>query len=661
MLITALNGQNKIQKYQYNTEIKTQPSRLTADKFEKSFPQYNAIAFKGINGKGEVKQRGMMFHISSLPATRSLCGQFLDPETDQFVDFLKASKQTHWIMNPLTSLNIDLCPYNSSSRFGRNKYLINLNVLTTKEYGNLLNKSDLPDDIPAPSFTLDMLKRQKDPRFEKALKNFQKLPEESPLKIEYREFERENKKLWLDINSAFEAISSTKGEDWKKWPKSLKMFPERLEKKPNSNAKEFLSKSLQKEAINGKVLDSALNKFEQYKFEQFLYDKQFKEFNTNLNKKGIRLILDLAVGVNPNGIDVWANKDIFHLDKKFNPTKVSGSPPEPAYPYTQIWGHPLYNYDSPKFWDYQEKSLKKLLQEGDVRLDHFVGYINRAEIPTSYTKTDGKVLKGDNIFKSQKEGGMGADFFEPHWIQRIDEKRNSRGENMFELFVRTAKESNLKPEDCYILEDFGPLAETPAYKDFKAQYGEQFASQRVPIAMGIGERNEVFKEMNEFSNPYNINAQKNVAILTGNHDLPPLRDYVDKLLDEKPIQNKDGKNSPALFREFCQKELKLSTEEIKNHDLVHKELMKWHYTRKAKQVQTTLQDSLGINYRPNIPGFWNGSRDKFLQKTSTEALLPFWSKVFPKGFLNRVQEDGFNPGYAKKAGEYIKTMQKLFK
>ena len=83
------------------------------------------------------------------------------------------------------------------------------------------------------------------------------------------------------------------------------------------------------------------------------------------------------------------------MDDKFNPIKTSGCPPEANNPHTQSWGHPLFDYDSQKFWDYQEKSLKKMIAESDLRLDHFVGYINRAEIPQTYVKPDGTVLKGD--------------------------------------------------------------------------------------------------------------------------------------------------------------------------------------------------------------------------------------------------------------------------
>lgn len=644
MKISPVNALNYISAIKNIKTSETYTHQNINDRFEKQ-NIYNAISFTGVDGKGKVKQRGMLFHISSLPATRSYCGQFLDPQTNQFIDFLEKSHQTHWIMNPLFALGNDLCPYNASGRFSKNKYLVNLNELTKNRYGNLLKESELPDDITSPVFTMDMLKKQKDPRFTKAYKRFKQLDNNHPLKIEYNKFEKENNDLWLNTYAAYDTLSAKYGTNWKNWPEYLKKLPENI-KEENLSFEEVFN-------------DDELDKFNQYKFEQFIYDKQFNEFNNQLKSKGIRLILDLAIGVDPNGVDTWANKNIFLLDKNYNPTKVSGCPPEAAYPYTQVWGHALYNYDSPDFWTYQENSLKKLLKEGDLRLDHFVGYINRAEIPTTYKTSDGRILKDSEIFAPIDKGGMGKDFFEENWIVRLDKKTNSQGENMFELFKRVAKEQGLKPSDCYILEDFGPLAETKAYKEFKNNFAEDFVSQRIPIAMGIGENINKAQDQNNISNPENIEKQKNIAILTGNHDLPPLREYVDLLLDNKP-KDINGKNSPALFREFCKDELHLTKNEMADKDLVLKELMKWHYTRNVKQVQTTLQDALGLYFRPNIPGFWNGMEDKYKMKTTAEALLPFWSRVFPKDFLTRTDKSGINPGYKDLADDYVKMMDDLF-
>lgn len=668
MKISAINeytNYNRIVAQKVDSGIYTKAVLLEnskSDIFEKK-NKYNAISFTGVDGKGTVKQRGMLFHISSLPATRSYCGQFLDPQTDKFIEFLKESKQTHWIFNPLFALGDDLCPYNSSGRFSKNKYLVNLNELVKPEYGSILKPSELPDDVTSPVFTKDMLKAQKDPRFKKAYSRFQKLDASNPLKIEYNKFLDENKALWLDTYSAYDGISSIYGDNWREWPRNLQLLPEKARKfdKPF----ELLIQEELKNNLSNKEIKNVIDKINLFKFEQFIYDKQFKQFKNNLQENGINLILDLAIGVNPNGVDVWANKDMFLLDKDFKPTKVSGCPPESAYPRTQVWGHALYNYDSPKFWDYQEASLRKLLNEGDLRLDHFVGYINRAEIPTEFATDDGRILKGDEIFASKDKGGMGKSFFKPEWIARIDKKTNKFGENMFELFMRVAKEEGKIPQDCYILEDFGPLAETKAYKEFKNKFGDDFISQRIPIAMGIGENIQQKQDITNINYPEKLKNQKNIALLTGNHDLPPLKEYVDLLLDsdsKSGISLGRGKNSPALFRDFCKKELKLTKEEMKDHDLVMRELMKWHYTRNnIKQVQTTLQDALGIYYRPNIPGYWNGMEDKYKMKTTAEALLPYWSRVFPKDFLDRTDKSGINPGYKDLAQNYIQMMQELFK
>lgn len=602
----------------------------------------SVLNFKGLSGTGTVKQRGMLMHITSLPAHRSYCGQFLDEQTSKFIKWLKASKQTHWIMNPLNALEDNLCPYSSSGRFSRNKFIVNLNKLTGKEYGGILKSSELPDDITTPEFTLEMLEKQKNPRFTKAFSRFQKLPENTPIKQEYNAFIETNDKLWLDSYANYDAISQKFGTYWLNWDKKLQTAPE------DAKAEGIPLKNKVLQILKGKISEEEYtNHLELYKFEQFLYDKQYNEFAEELNDNGIHLILDLPIGVSASGVDVWSRKNIFLLDENFKPVKVSGCPSEKAYNYTQVWGHALYDYDSPEFWDYQEASLRQLLKNADLRLDHFVGYINRAAIPTSYTKADGTVLNGYDIFKPVEQGGMGAGFFEKEWIEDISSKKSPKGENVFEIFVRIAKELGKKPENTYILEDFGPLAKTKAYKKFYTKYGKNFISQYVPIGMDICDSKN--KKMCNSSN---------IAILTGNHDLPPLREFVDKLMDT--VKNRTDKKAQAKFKVFCENELKLTPDEMNDKKAVFENLIKWHYMQNAAQVQTTLQDALGIYFRPNIPGFWNGMMDKFLMKTTPEALLSFWSRVFPKDFLERDNKSGINPGYKEAADKYTAIMKSLY-
>ncbi len=589
---------------------------------------------------GIAQQRGLLFHITSLPATRSFCGQFGDVQTSAFIKWLKKAKQTHWIMNPLNALDDTLCPYGANGRFSRNKFIVNLNKLTGKEYGKILKPKELPDDITTPNFTLDMLERQKNPRFKLAYDRFKKLPDEMPIKKEYNNFVEKQGDLWLKDYASFDVLSRKFGSNWHNWEKELQSAPEDAKKNGVSLDEQIL-----------KVLDGKINKNEYYdglglyKFEQFLYDKQYNEMTEELKSNGIRMLLDLPIGVSSCGVDTWGKKGIFLLDKNYKPLKVSGCPSEKAYPYTQVWGHALYNYDSPEFWDYQEASIKQLLQNADLRLDHFVGYINRAAIPTEYKKADGTILRGNDIFKPVAKGGMGEGFFDNSWIEDIYNKKSPKGENIIDLFIRSACELGLKPEETYVLEDFGPLAKTKLYKEFQKKSGKNFISQHVPVGMDICDSKNKKK------------MKYNIAILTGNHDMPPLREFVDKLMGKgKDVNQKTQKK----FLNFCKEELKLTEEELKDSNAVFENLLKWHYTNNVKQVQTTLQDALGIYFRPNIPGFWNGIKDKFLMKTTPEALLPYWSRVFPKNFLERNSESGINSGYKNLADKFVEIMQSLY-
>lgn len=664
MKIGALDAiYNSRKSYEINKPIEKELSLRNDTKLSNVYyqpqnllnPYPEAIAFRGINAKGLVKQRGIYMHITSIPGTRSYCGQFGDVQTTKFIDWLASAKQTHWIMNPLNALEEHLCPYSAAGRYSRNKFIVNLNKLTENEYGQILKENELPDDISTPVFTLEMLEKQKNPRFKLAFDRFKALEETAPIKKEYNKFLDSNDQLWLDDYANYDVVSRYLGTNWHKWPQKLQTAPEDA-KKSNVQIGEKVFPLLRKKDPSLSK-DMFQDKIDLYKFEQFLFDKQFHELVKELDSKGIRLIMDLPIGVSAEGVDAWGKKSIFLLDEYFNPTRVSGCPSEGAYAYTQVWNHALYNYDSPEFWEYQESSLRQLLETSDLRLDHFVGYVNRAAIPTSYEKADGTVLRGLDIFKPVEQGGMGVGFFEKEWIENIDDKRSPKGENVFELFIRMAQEIGKKPEDTYILESFGPLAKTPAYKNFEKIYGNDFISQRVPIAMGISESDKKLQKLNSTENDLTMQP---LAYLTGNHDMASLKQYIDKLTGHGVNGEKVDKKTQDKFKAFCKKELHLTKKEMENPDKIFENAMKWHYTKNVKQVQTTIQDALGIYYRPNIPGYWNGMEDKYLMKPTPEAMLPYWSTVFPKDFLERDNISGINPGYKKAADKFVEMMNKLF-
>ena len=74
--------------------------------------------------------------------------------------------------------------------------------------------------------------------------------------------------------------------------------------------------------------------------------------------------------------DVWANQDLFQIDKNGNLLAKAGAPPDSFNSEGQIWGNPLYNWKKMKETGYKWW-LKRLLVASQrfsmVRIDHFIG------------------------------------------------------------------------------------------------------------------------------------------------------------------------------------------------------------------------------------------------------------------------------------------------
>ncbi len=124
------------------------------------------------------------------------------------------------------------------------------------------------------------------------------------------------------------------------------------------------------------------------------------------NNKGIKIIGDMPIYIAYDSADLWANKNLFTVDKEGNLETVAGVPPDYFSATGQLWGNPLYK------WDVMEKDnflwwrhrLKNLLQLVDIiRIDHFRGFDAYWEIKGgSETAEKGKWIKapGDKLFNA---------------------------------------------------------------------------------------------------------------------------------------------------------------------------------------------------------------------------------------------------------------------
>jgi 4-alpha-glucanotransferase len=107
-----------------------------------------------------------------------------------------------------------------------------------------------------------------------------------------------------------------------------------------------------------------------------------------------------------DSVDVWANKNLFYIDEKGNLTLVAGVPPDYFSETGQLWGNPIYKWNSKKkelykWWMARFKHWFKYLDL--LRLDHFRGFEAYWEVPaTAKTAIKGKWKKGpgEDFFKS---------------------------------------------------------------------------------------------------------------------------------------------------------------------------------------------------------------------------------------------------------------------
>ena len=138
-----------------------------------------------------------------------------------------------------------------------------------------------------------------------------------------------------------------------------------------------------------------------YKYLQFEFYFEWGKLKKYANDKGIKIIGDIPIYVSLDSADVWANPELFELDREGKPTAVAGCPPDGFSADGQLWGNPLYKWDVHKKTGYAWwlKRMQKSKELYDViRIDHFRGFDEYYTIPAKdKTARNGKWVKGPGI------------------------------------------------------------------------------------------------------------------------------------------------------------------------------------------------------------------------------------------------------------------------
>ncbi|MBI4185992.1 MAG: 4-alpha-glucanotransferase [Chloroflexi bacterium] len=107
-----------------------------------------------------------------------------------------------------------------------------------------------------------------------------------------------------------------------------------------------------------------------YLYGQWLVQQQVAELSQKAGGDGVRLYLDLPLGVHPDGYDVWRQRDAFILDAS------AGAPPDVLFTRGQDWGFPPLHPQRIREQGYQYiiACLRHHLRHAAaLRIDHVMG------------------------------------------------------------------------------------------------------------------------------------------------------------------------------------------------------------------------------------------------------------------------------------------------
>ncbi len=319
------------------------------------------------------KEIGILCHITSLPNKYGV-GDF-GKEAYKFVDFLAKNNIKIWQILPLSQTGETNCPYYCNCYFSYDEMLFDIDDLIEKK---LITKKDVLNLLKLPKtkkIVYGPIKKEKAFIFEKAYANISKEM-------------LENLKAYLSKNedvydyAVYKALLEKNNlEDWRKLDKNLL----------TSKSKQYTQFVKDNEQLILK-----------YGFYQYILDLQWQKLKTYANKKGITILGDLPIYPNVMSFDVFANKEMYQLDNKYNMLCTGGVPKSRPDENEQNWGSSVYDWKvlEKDNYTYLIKKIKMLLEKFDIlRLDHFYGYVEHYEYSTTNS--------ADN--KWVRAGGM--DFF----------------------------------------------------------------------------------------------------------------------------------------------------------------------------------------------------------------------------------------------------------
>lgn len=316
---------------------------------------------------------GVLLHLTSLPGPRGIGD--LGRSAYSFVDFLAGARQTWWQMLPVGPVGRGNSPYRTLSAFAGFPLLISLESLARD---GLLSPRLVSRQLRGQAGRVDyaMASQFKLPFLRRAFEVFQ-----GRRRGDHRdrlEAFRVKEKAWLEDWALFATLRDVHGgASWVRWH-------------PEVRARHRDALARARRHLRDEIL--------YHEFLQYEFFRQWEALRRYSARRGIGLIGDLPIFVASDSVDVWAHPELFQLRRDGWPSLEAGVPPDYFSKTGQLWGNPVYRWETHRktgYWWWIARMKAALGAFDAVRLDHFIGFLRCWAVPGgARTAVRGRWMRG---------------------------------------------------------------------------------------------------------------------------------------------------------------------------------------------------------------------------------------------------------------------------
>lgn len=490
----------------------------------------------------------------------------------------------------------DSSPY-CGTIFSNNPLFIDLKQLTTEKWHKILSVetfNEIVENNPNKDknkTSYSYITKRQTQALSEAYDNFIKLNDKK-LMAEFNSYKIENDS-WLDKDSLYEALSIEHGTDyWPNW-------------KSNTDKNLFNPKTNEEKIEFGKRTDEISKKYakeiDEYKFTQFVLNKQNNETKKYADTKGIKMIADRQVAFSDR--DSWAYQSLF-LEGW-----CLGCPPDYFSKDGQAWGFPvidpekLYNSDGTlgEAGVLMKNLFKKMFKEnpGGVRIDHIVGLIDpwvyksgKKPLPNQgagrlYSSPEHPELKKYAIIKEDDlDTTLSSD--NEKRVKNLSKEQIKLYGRLIEKIVIAAAEEEGLTKDSIVCEDLGTLTNPVAavMKDYDL----------------LGMRLTQFTVPTEEDDPYRCkNITNRCWAMIGTHDNQPVTLWAKSLVHTHEGYLHVKNLVEDLFKETENKD-ELIVQMTNDENFLKETKLVELFACNAENIQIFFTDFFGMNKTYNTPG-----------------------------------------------------------